>query len=82
MSAGSPGAPGEPLTGWAVTNEALARAESVEDWEVEAGYEAERSVDEPEGVERERFVGISLCGTNRSRSAHWSRPAATRRFTT
>lgn len=38
----------------------LARSERLEDWEVETGYQSGRSVDEPVGVERERFVGVGL----------------------
>lgn len=40
--------------------EKLAQSESVEDWEIEAGYDAERSIDEPVGAERERFVGLGV----------------------
>ncbi|MEO0447987.1 MAG: TolC family protein [Verrucomicrobiota bacterium] len=38
----------------------LARAERWEDWELEAGYENERSVDEPVGPERDHFFGVGL----------------------
>ncbi|MDF1813257.1 MAG: TolC family protein [Verrucomicrobiales bacterium] len=44
----------------ACVRESLARAESVEDWEIEAGYESGRSVDEPVGVERERFLNLGV----------------------
>lgn len=44
----------------ALTDEKLARAEALEDWEFAAGYEAGRTVDEPEGVERERFLSMGV----------------------
>lgn len=42
------------------TDEQLAQSEALEDWELTAGYEAERSVDEPVGAGRERFIGMGV----------------------
>lgn len=42
------------------TDKEMARAEAVEDWEISAGYESVRSVDEPIGAERDLFLGIGL----------------------
>ena len=44
----------------ALTGEELARAEAFEDWEIAAGYESERNIDQPIGVEREHFAGMGL----------------------
>lgn len=44
----------------ALTDEKLARSEALEDWEFAAGYEAGRTIDEPEGAERERFLGMGV----------------------
>lgn len=44
----------------AIVASKLARAESIEDWELAGGYETGRSVDEPSGVERERFMNLGV----------------------
>lgn len=38
----------------------LARSERLEDWEIAGGFEDSRSIDEPDGVERERFLSLGL----------------------
>lgn len=44
----------------ACIDEKLARAQTREDWEIAAGYQTGRSLDEPEGIERERFLGMGV----------------------
>lgn len=44
----------------ALLNQELAEAESLEDWEFNAGYEATRTVDEPVGAERDRFISMGV----------------------
>lgn len=44
----------------ALANQELARSETLEDWEFRTGYEAERTVDAPNGAERERLISLGL----------------------
>jgi len=44
----------------AVVDQQLAQAETLEDWEFNAGYEAERTVDEPIGAERDRILSLGI----------------------
>ncbi len=44
----------------ACVKEALACAESLEDWEFATTYQTMRSFDEPVGMERERFLGMGV----------------------
>ncbi len=44
----------------ALADQKLAQSEKMEDWELNAGYEASRSVDEPIGVERERLLSLGV----------------------
>ena len=44
----------------AEAREQLAFSETLEDWEIAAGYQNERTVDVPVGVERDHFLGVGL----------------------
>ena len=44
----------------AQADQELARSEALEDWEFNAGYEATRTIDEPVGAERDRFLSMGV----------------------